>query len=415
VAEPIPVRIPRESVNDEAVRILCWKFPSGSLVSKEELLCEVETSKVVMEVHAPDAGYLQYDAAAGEELAIGAVICYIVPPEQTTTESAAEPAVPENSPEPLPPRLSAAARKLAAQYGVDASAFAPGMLVRSADVLRHAGKQPAGSQTNDPVERVATRSVPARWSDLPRRKIVESGILRRGQAASIQSSVSCTCKAKQLYTRIEKLGIAAGLQTVVIFEAARLLKKYPEFNAACERGRIGQYEHINVGWALDGGHGLVVPVIENADEKSITEIGAIMQRQIEAYLAERLSPGEIAGGTFTISDLSGYSASFFQPLISEGQSAILGIGSGLSPGDGTISLTLAFDHQLSEGKRAAQFLQDLSMRLEEHGALASSKPDTEPYCIVCQRDRRTLQQHRLILLRSEVPSGFICSLCIAGW
>jgi len=406
MAETIALSIPRETVNDETGRILSWKVPSGSLVEKDELVCEVETSKVVLEIHAPAAGRLRYSAAVGEELPIGADICYIVGADENDVEPVVDAAIPE-SVAPAAARLSAAARRAAAQYGIDVSSFPAGTLVRRSDVLRKAGGPLADRDAG----------VPVRWADLPRRKLLESRILRAGQAASIQSSVTSTCRAGRLLARMQKLGLAtAGLQPIVIFETGRLLKQYEELNAIHQQGRIGQYQQINIGWALDGGYGLVVPVIERADERDIHEIAAIMQQQLEAYLEQALSPAQLRGGTFTVTDLSSYGASFFQPLIAEGQSAILGIGGGPPwPGDEVLTLTLAFDHQLSEGKRAARFLQDLAARLEEHGALASPADETEPHCMVCQRDRKTLQEHKLILLRSEVPPGLVCSLCVAGW
>ena len=77
--EIVFVTIPQETVNDESVRILSWKVPSGSKVSKDQQLCEVETSKAVMDIEAPEAGVVMYSAKAGEEVPVGSTICEIVP------------------------------------------------------------------------------------------------------------------------------------------------------------------------------------------------------------------------------------------------------------------------------------------------------------------------------------------------
>jgi hypothetical protein len=146
-----------------------------------------------------------------------------------------------------------------------------------------------------------------------------------------------------------------------------------------------------------------------------------MDRHLEAYLDASLTPADLAGATFTVSDLSGEGVSVFHPLISRGQSAILGVGSDRPGGDGErLYLTLAFDHQVAEGRRAAQFLADLSKRLEAHAAvgtpaIASQGDGEEQFCLLCQRDAATLMSLDAILIRSELPPGLVCSNCLAGW
>ena len=435
MAKKILVSIPQETVNDETVRILAWKVASGSRVEKEQFICEVETSKAVMEINAPAAGIVEYSCAAGEDVPVGATICSILPEGQSVEEPAPSEPKPEAraaaaaaSPvEDLPPaRFTPLALRIAAEHGVDIASFPPGTLVRQTDVLRKAGKlAPAPAARKKLVkevteeENVPVPGVPVQWVDLPRRKILEGKILGSGKAKSIQSSVTSTCRAAKLRARVDKLALpAAGLNALVVFEAARLLRKYPVFNALHDRGRIGQYDEVNVGWAVDGGQGLVVPVIPQADQKDIREISVIMQRQLEAYLENKLAPSDFSGGTFTISDLSGEGISVFQPLIGQGQSAILGIGSDRdSEGGELFYLTLAFDHQLGEGRKAAQFVRDLCTRLEAHADLEQPPLESSDkmFCALCQRDKGTLQRLKAVLLRSEVPAGFVCSFCVSGW
>jgi len=440
--ETISVTIPHETVNDESVKILSWKVVSGSRVEKEQLICEVETSKAVMEIHAPGAGMVQYLAAVGDEVPVGSVICEIIPepqkqPDLTLIEAKAEPAAPiADSP---PARFTPLARNVAAEYGIDQAAFPPGTLVRSSDILRKAGKlapkvearpewftpnQVRGSTRHDgQSENTPVVGVPVDWIDLPRRKILEGRILGMGQAACIQSSVTLMCRAAKLRARVDKLGLSAvGLNALIIFEVARLLRKYPMFNALFDRGRIGQYREVNIGWAIDGGQGLVVPVIKHADQKSLHEIASIMEQHVEAYVGNSLAPGDFLSGTFTVSDLSGDGASFFQPLINRGQSAILGIGSDMaSESREPFYLTLAFDHQLAEGRSAAHFLRELCGRLEVHAEIERTRTDgfhssdSERFCVLCQRDESTLREFRAILVKSEVPPGSVCSICLAGY
>jgi pyruvate/2-oxoglutarate dehydrogenase complex dihydrolipoamide acyltransferase (E2) component len=478
--EIVFVTIPQETVNDESVRILAWKVASGSKVEKEQQLCEVETSKAVMDIEAPEAGVVVYSAAAGDEVPVGSTICQIVPAgmaippmaESATKIAQADPvgqaapvdakaSVVESSPaapqtplrtvakagipadqavEPaidnadLPPaRLTPLAAKLAAEFGFAKESFARGSLVRRDDVLRRAGKLPAEATAakptiaaaptkaaaTEPVENAPVAGVAVEWTDLPRRKVFEAKVLGQGQARTVQSQVTSSVRAPRLRARLERLGLSSvGLGALTIFEAARLLRKYPEFNAVHDRGRIGAYKAVNIGWAVDGGDGLMVPVIPAADEKTPQEIAEIMQRHIDAYVEGKLATSDFLGGTFTISDLSGDGISHFHPLISQGQAAILGVGGELDgAGNETLYLTLAFDHQLAEGRKAAQFVRELAGRLETHAALepapVQAAPEGEPYCALCQRDGEALRVIRGMLVKSEIPAGYICSVCLA--
>jgi pyruvate/2-oxoglutarate dehydrogenase complex dihydrolipoamide acyltransferase (E2) component len=477
--EIVYVTIPQETVNDESVRILFWKVASGSIVEQDQQLCEVETSKAVMDIEAPAAGTVVYSAAAGDEVPVGSTICQIVPAGMAVpsmAESAAEIAqadpvgqaapvaapiaIVESSPLPaspsasiqkpvvspptqavdpvlntadLPPaRLTPLAVKLAAEFGFAKDSFPRGALVRRDDVLRRAGKLPpepaltptakasAPAKPAEPVENAPVAGVGVTWTDLPRRKIFEAKVLGQGQARTVQSQVTSSVRALRLRARLERLGLTnLGLGALTIFEVARLLRKYPEFNAIHDRGRMGQYADVNIGWAIDGGQGLMVPVVPQADQKTPQQIVEIMQRHVDAYVEGKLGTSDFLAGTFTISDLSGDGISHFHPLISQGQSAILGVGGELDgAGNETLYLTLAFDHQLAEGRKAAQFVRELAGRLEAHAALEPAPVQEapaagEPYCALCQRDREALRLIRGILVRSEIPAGFVCSVCLA--
>jgi pyruvate/2-oxoglutarate dehydrogenase complex dihydrolipoamide acyltransferase (E2) component len=457
--EIIIVTIPQETVNDESVRILSWKVASGSKVEKDQQLCEVETSKAVMDIEAPEAGVVVYSAKAGEEVPVGSTICQIVPEgmaideqsvpavaqsaaaSQPNSKSALKSEIPPDvAVEPnlaegdlQPARLTPLAAKLAAEFGFAKESFARGSLVRRDDVLRRAGKLPpapaakavaAKAAAPEPVENAPVAGVAVEWADLPRRKVFEAKVLGQGQARTVQSQVTSSVRAPRLRARLERLGLTSiGLSALVIFEAARLLRKYPEFNAVHDRGRMGTYGEVNVGWAIDsgttnGGQGLMVPVIPKADEKTAQEIVEIMQRYIDGYVEGKLGTADFLGGTFTVSDLSGDGISHFHPLISQGQAAILGVGGELDgAGNETLYLTLAFDHQLAEGRKAAQFVRELAGRLEAHAALEPAPvqlaPEGEPYCALCQRDVAALRAIRGMLVKSEIPAGFVCSVCLA--
>lgn len=440
MTDPIEVIIPQETVNDLTARVVGWKVKSGTRVTKDQVICELETSKAVMEISAPEAGVIEYSASEGDEVPIGAVLCRISrdgsrPSQVTAAREGASPegprAIPQES-DVRPARFTPLARRLLDELGLSGDDFPPGALVRRQDVLNRADRrlsdgrgpavdtstpQPQDAQAQPQRSGIPVAGVPVEWSSLPRRKRVEVQVLSGGQAGTLPSSVTTSCRSPRVNGG-RMGGSMAGLTPLVVFEVARLLRRYPALNAVYAQGRVGHYQAINVGWAIDGGKGLVVPVVRNADTKGYSEIVGIMEGHIESYLEDSLAPTDFSGGTFTVTDLSEAGVRFFQPLISSGQSAILGVGrdSGVH-GEGALYLTLAFDHQVAEGRLAAQFLEDLGRRIEAHAASSGGGVEgtpSEAFCLLCQRDAATLQKQRVVLVRSEVPRGLVCSNCLAG-
>ena len=209
-----------------------------------------------------------------------------------------------------------------------------------------------------------------------------------------------------------------------MYEAARLLRKFPAFNAFHAEDSIHYYADVNIGFAVDDGRGLKVPVIKTADRKSIVDIADEMRDLVIAYLEDRLSIESLSGATFTVSDLSGMGVSAFHPLINHGQSAILGVCSEVIPSagfQGAFNLVLAFDHQLAEGRSAARFLNELRERLAyyESAILPDRKsPTEEPHCSHCGRGFHDLATdgHALVVaVDAHGGNRLLCKLCFEGW
>jgi pyruvate/2-oxoglutarate dehydrogenase complex dihydrolipoamide acyltransferase (E2) component len=176
VAERVIVTVPHETVNDETVRILLWKLPSGSHVEKDQHICDVETSKTVVEMHAPIAGLLEYSVAVGSELPVGSQIFQVAPEADRhveaqpsiasiasiasshSTSDEAEQIVPtaKTGTEMREARLTPSARRAANEHGIDPRSFPAGTLVRKIDVLRRAGKL-SPSFTSAPDQSVAKK------------------------------------------------------------------------------------------------------------------------------------------------------------------------------------------------------------------------------------------------------------------
>jgi pyruvate/2-oxoglutarate dehydrogenase complex dihydrolipoamide acyltransferase (E2) component len=458
----VPVIVPRENVNDETVKIIRWRVSEGDSVEAEQLLVEVETSKATFDVPSPARGVVRQQATAGREVPIGDVLCYVAesnaefdqfhPRQQPGQNTSAAPAVfpgdgvdgrsaaradcataASNSAQaPVSDRISEKASALIRARGLDESEFAGRGLVRERDVLAFLGEV----RPNAPLPfRELTAEVPAprpavgvrvRSEELPRAKRVETKLLSWGQRQAIRSAVVVTVSMHSFDGGGGQCaGIGESLSTAVLYEAARLLRKYPRLNAYCAGETVNFYEEINIGYALDADNGLKVPVIRNADAKGLPELVDERRRLLADYLDDAIRPEALAGATFSISDLSGDGVWSFDPLIVEGQAAILGIGSpsALPRGDAAYNLILAFDHRLVEGRMAARFLSELKRRLEAHSEALHADPSSsqaadEPYCSLCMASLGDVKQMQGFLLQaagtSPADSQLICSICLAG-
>jgi 2-oxoglutarate dehydrogenase E2 component (dihydrolipoamide succinyltransferase) len=267
---------------------------------------------------------------------------------------------------------------------------------------------------------IAITKVPTTEISLSRMKRSEIQSLTSGARNVLPSMVSVTCLTHGLRAALQTNPIVAcNLGAVIVFEVARLLRKYPAFNATYRTDTMLVYEQVNVGYAMDDGRGLKVSVLQNCDRKSLSEITTELRTLTVAYLDDKLTPAQTSGGTFTISDLSSMGVSGFMPLISEDQGAILGVGGEqFLPGsrDGLYTLTLTFDHQLSEGRTAALFLNDLKDRLRNYEkAMAGATIPPSIHCARCGRGIEDLPDANSYMVPSAVPAGHLCNLCVAGF
>ncbi len=450
---PALVYLPKENNNDESARLLTWRVASGVRVKADQALAEFETSKATFDLRAPVGGIVQYQHREGDEIANGSLVCLLSedgnsafpaavptdnsasPPTPAVTAEPAEPAntaatiAPQPEPGVLTVRLSGAARALATERGVDLTRFAGRGLVRASDVRALIEGTPRVasparfdfSPATTPASEAPTLvpGVPFHVAELPRSKRVEISQLQSGTRHALPSSVTRACPTRGLRAAAERGRVS--LSAVLVFEVGRLLHKYPALNACHSNGRTFQYEAVNVGFALDAGAGLKVPVLRGADQRSLSELASELHEQQVLYLNEELPVAALAGGTFTITDLAHEGAAFFHPLISQGQGAILGVGAEIFPPGaewGTFHLTLAFDHQLANGRLAAQFLHDLAGRLASYEAGWGAASAEEPYCSHCERTLSALREIRgFLVLEAGHPgaSGHLCSLCLKGF
>ncbi|WP_414663740.1 2-oxo acid dehydrogenase subunit E2 [Horticoccus sp. 23ND18S-11] len=459
-----PVRIPHEQVNDQSVLLVEWLVADGNEVKVGQPVAVIETSKSTAEVEAPAAGFLRHGATAGKELPVGAVFCHVTSArDEIISESSISPPASESIVTPMAeqdrasapagdvraalpsadveaelfqPVFSEKAKILIKQQGLSLDRFARIRFVREADVLAVvSGKVPMPRPaTNSPgpnnvapmqaagkAAPVPAAGVALRSEDLSRAKRVEIRYLQTGAENTLPSVVTVPYSTAGLKKAAEQLAAGGGGGTaVIIYELARLLRKYPVFNAYYGNGQVHYYDQVNIGLAVDGGLGLKVPVIFDADKKGLPEIADAISELLLDYVNDSLPVARLAGGTFTITDLSSEGVTAFHPLINQGQSAILGVGAempGAPTADGQANLIMAFDHQLAEGRSAARMLGELRDRLKSYQDAGSSQTRAEQSCGRCERLLHDLQQARIPVVeevRGDGSRRLICRSCILG-
>ncbi len=469
MSEVTPVLVPHENVNDEFVTIVAWQVADGDRVSTDQVLAEVEGSKAVFEVKSPADGFVRFTHAVGNDVAVGGLLCHVcdsadaVISDDVATPVMDEPDTPSpGSTDPMGEliddliqtpihdthdddvhglRISRRARALMADRGVDESVFAGHGLIRERDVLAYLGESESAVAIAEPepiaksVAVAPTSSaesvvgpvadVPTRSEPLSRMKRTEARYIGSAYRSTLQSAVTVAVPTRGMKAATKAHPSIEGNTTaVIVFEVSRLLKKHPIFNACHVDGSVHYYEQVNIGMAIDDGRGLKVPVIRQTDGLDLQQTADAIRDLMVGFVDDALPVESLAGGTFTVTDLSGEGVYDFHPLINQGQSAILGVGAEFFPPgsrEGTFNLTLAFDHQLAEGRSAARFLNDLAERLagyEEAFRDRKHDADEEPHCTRCATPYSKLVEMNHYLVQTIGRDGRVspvCTVCTQGW
>jgi 2-oxoglutarate dehydrogenase E2 component (dihydrolipoamide succinyltransferase) len=364
MSEPVAVRVPQLNPNDEHAVIVRWHVRAGAPVRAGQTLVTLETTKVTFDVEAPTDGYAFFDRETNTEIAVGAPVAWIADttrPPQLPAAASTGAAAPHAA---ASERFTRKARKLMKDRGLTEADF-PGSGRVDAAAVEQRAAQPGGT------ERAASSRVPTgvRPLELEPAKIQEIQVLRRVRSEAVPSTVAVALAGARLDETLRRAAAGGELVSpleLTLHEAARLLREWPELNGFYADGRAWTYESVAIGFAVNLGRGLRVPVVKDAGSVSLREVAAAVRGLSLRYMRDELGIDDVMGGTFTITDLSGEGIVHFVPVLNERQSAILGICAARP--DGSRDLVLTFDHRLSDGMRAGRFLSALRERLEQpHG------------------------------------------------
>ncbi len=420
------VLMPRLSDTMEEGVLSQWVKHEGDQVRKGDVLAVIETDKAAMEMEAYDDGVLaRILVREGDTVPIGAPIA-VIGGEGVSEAAAPSPVPATGQPErvavPLPAPASASgvpavvrapasplARKLARERGIDLGALSgsgPGGRVVRADIEEAArardGARPAPQPAQAPAGHV--RPAPVSPAPLPVAtvtpqpgpgavpaadvEVIPLSTVRRLTAQRLAASareaphfyLTVVADAGKLLEFREQASQRPGADVkisvtdLLVKACATALAAHPEINVSWDDTRILRHRHISIGIAVAIGDGLIVPVIRDADRKTLTET-AREAHDLTARARERkLTPDELSGGTFTISNLGMYGIRQFTAVINPPQAAILAVGEAVRQPvvredrvaiATTMTLTLSIDHRAVDGATAAGFLTRLRELIEE--------------------------------------------------
>ncbi len=419
---PIEVKMPKLGLTMETGRIVEWKKKEGDKVEEGETLLVVETEKITNEVKSPASGIVaKILASPGDEVPVGQVIAIIVESseelEKTRKESALPKAVTAETVEKSTekkastptegqpaiatvsgtaglvkrPKATPAARRLAARYEIDLSKVkgtGPRGMVTEQDVRRYLEEIETQEKKAEAVAPPVLSKPPSEEVTAVgpvKGRLMEPSPMRARIASNLYKSYSqaihttlfmdvCVDKLVELRGMIAKEK-RPSITAFVVKAVAEALVKHPYMNAGMIIGKIIMYDDVNVGVAVALEDGLIVPVIKHADKKSI----GVISREIEELSRKArdgtLSIEDVEGSTFSVSNLGMYDIDYFAPIIFPGHAGILGVGrlrDVASPGeDGGVvfkkcmTLSITFDHRVTDGAQAAMFLKTVKRYLEE--------------------------------------------------
>ena len=380
------VVMPALEMAQETGKIISWLKKEGETITKGEPLLEVETDKAVVEVEAAADGVLAgIKSQEGDVVPVGVTIAWIVAPGEQPPADAPEAApfarkVTEASADQPPSssresrgrsqedgegskaQISPKARRLAKEKGVDISRIkgtGPGGAITGEDVLAAAEapalSAPAAASLSAVARLMAERTTQS-WTQVP-----HFFLTREIDAGPLQQ------------LREQRGG---SVTDILVALTARVLKKHPKMNASWAGNGIQLNPNVNISVAMAVTDGVVGAVIPNADTAALDGITQLRKQLTERARGGRLKPGNVTGGTFTITNLGMYNIDAFNAIILPPQAAILAVGritdrvvavNGQPAVRPMMTLTLSSDHRVVDGAQAAMFLNDLAEAIRVPG------------------------------------------------
>jgi 2-oxoglutarate dehydrogenase E2 component (dihydrolipoamide succinyltransferase) len=402
---PLTVKVPSIGESIREATVGAWKKAEGDWIEADEPLVEIESEKATLEVPSPGAGVLKKIARKqGEVVAIGDVLADIddaakpaaaggkgkakAPPAPAATPAPANGAASGASTTAAAParavdasvRAAPSARRMMAEAGLDAGDVAgsgrggriqPGDVSRALDArkggeasLPGAGAVVPAAPTSEGAERIVPMT--------PLRRTIARRLVEAQQNAAILTTFNEVDMSEVLALRerhqdrfVKLYGIKLGFMGFFVKAAIEALKAFPAVNAEVRGNDIVYKDHYDIGVAVGGGKGLVVPVVRDADRLSFAQVEKTIGALAAKAKDNKLQMAELEGGTFTISNGGIYGSMMSTPILNPPQSGILGLHAiqkrAVVVNDQVVVrpmmyLALSYDHRIVDGREAVQFL-----------------------------------------------------------
>ena len=383
---PLEIKVPEVGESIREVQINAWHKQEGDWVEKDESLVELETDKATVDLPCPAAGVLtKVLKRAGQIVQVGEPIAQIDSSAKPTKRPA--PAESQKA-KPREPVVMPAAQRALAEAGIrakDVEGTGPGGRVLKEDVARQAKStevprpaKPAAPATS-PTTTIARQEEAVPMS-LLRRRIAERLVEAQHNAALLTTfnevDMGAVMDLRKRYRDAfqQKYGIKLGFMSFFVKAVVESLKSCPEINAEIRGQEIVYRNYCDVGIAVGGGKGLVVPVLRNAERMSFAEIERAIDDFATRAQQNKLSPDDLSGGTFTITNGGVFGSLLSTPIVNPPQSGVLGmhaIQERPIARDGQVVirpmmyLALTYDHRIVDGREAVGFLRRIKELLED--------------------------------------------------
>ncbi len=405
----LEVKIPSVGESISEVQIAQWLKQEGAWVAKDENIVDLETEKASVQIPAPVAGYIRNIRKQAEEFAnVGDVICDLEPAEKASdSKGAPAPSNADSKPtaasEPKDePRVMPAAQRMMGDKNISAeqvTATGPGGHILKEDVQRAADStisktapaapsQPKATptlETNVPSTAMSVTGRHDRMEEVKPLSMIRRTIANRLVQAQHSAALLTTfnevdmgpvmeLRKKYRDAFQERHGVKLGFMSFFAKASVEALRRFPTVNAEI-RGNNIVYRHYNdIGIAIGGGKGLVVPVLRNVEKMSFADVERTIGEFAARAMENRLMPEDLEGGTFTISNGGVYGSMLSTPIVNPPQSAILGlhaIQERPMARNGQVVilpmmyLALTYDHRIIDGREAVTFLKTIKEIIED--------------------------------------------------
>lgn len=394
----IEIKIPTPGESITEVEIAAWLVEDGDYVEKDQELAEIESDKATLPLLAEEAGKIKILAEAAAPIAVGAVACSIdteakapasaqvqAKPEQPAKEEVKKEAPvetvtpePEKASEKSNVKTTPLAKKLMAENNINVDDIINGLKkITTKEVNQVLNYQPPA---DEPKPVTSTRDVSKQRMSSLRRKISERLVAVKNETAMLTTfneiDMSAVMELRKKYQRAftDKYGIKLGFMSFFTKAATLALQNFPNINSQIEGEDIVSPSYQDIGIAVQTNKGLMVPIVRNTESLSVPEIEIQIAEIAKKARAFKLSPNEMSGGTFTITNGGVFGSLLSTPILNPPQSGILGMHNIVErpiaeKGQVVIRpmmyIALSYDHRIVDGKDSVSFLVKVKELIEE--------------------------------------------------